>query len=274
MPIRLYMLVTGLIIALTASSCYEPQQGCLDVRAVNYYAGADENCCCRYPKLILSSNQLYDTLLFRLDSLYPADNGQLFRIKNIVFYISDVELGKAGETVRTSDSLQFRLFNAVQNDTLRQWLRDDATLIRRSPLDNQVATFSEDGYFDRIKFRIGLSDNLNSVIPALTPVSHPLYTQKENLHGNNGYVFLRAVIVRNSDPALAPDTIDLTIADIPDLFVESQGDFYHELGRDFRLTLNADWSRLFDGIDLSDYDIPQWKIRMASNLKDVFSVSQ
>jgi hypothetical protein len=268
------MLVTGLIIALTASSCYEPQQGCLDVRAVNYYAGADENCCCRYPKLILSSNQVYDTLLFRLDSLYPADNGQLFRIKNIVFYVSGVELGKAGETVRTSDSLQFRLFNAVQNDTLRQWLRDDATLIRRSPLDNQVATFSEDGNFDRIKFRIGLSDDLNSVIPVFAPTSHPLYTQKENLHNNNGYTFLRAVIVRNGDPALTPDTLDLTTSDIPDLFVESQGDFYHELGRDFRLTLNADWARLFDGIDLSVYDIPQWKIRMASNLKDVFSVSQ
>lgn len=274
MPIRLPLFIAGLIIALTANSCYEPQQGCLDVRAVNYYTGADENCCCRYPKLILTSDQVYDTLLFRLDSLYPADNGDLFRIKNIVFYISDVELGKAAGTVRTSDTLQFRLFNTAQNDTTRQWLRDDATLIRRSPLDNQVATFSEDGDFDRIRFRVGLSEETNRVIPALAPSSHPLYTQRENLHNGSGYVFLRAVIVRNSDPALTPDTLDLTASDIPELFIESQGNFYHEQGRDFRLVLRADWARLFDGIDLSDYDIPRWKIRMASNLNDVFSVSQ
>lgn len=92
MRTRRLLFIAGLIVALIANACYESQQGCLDVRAVNYYAGADENCCCRYPKLILSSDQVYDTLLFRLDSLYPADNGQLFRIKNIVFYISDVEL--------------------------------------------------------------------------------------------------------------------------------------------------------------------------------------
>lgn len=274
MHIRLPLFIAGLIIALTTSSCYEPQQGCLDVRAVNYYAGADENCCCRYPKLMLTSDQVFDSLLFRLDSLYPADNGDLFRIKNIVFYISDVELGNAAETVRTSDSLQFRLFNTIQQDTVRQWLRDDATLIRRSPLDNQVATVIEDGYFDRIKFRIGLSEDLNKVIPALAPASHPLYTQRENLHTNNEYVFLRAVIVRNNDPALTPDTLDLTASDIPELFVESQGSFFHEPGRDFRLVLHADWSRLFNGIDLSVYDIPQWKIKMASNLNDVFSVSQ
>jgi hypothetical protein len=274
MRTRRLLFIAGLIVALIANACYESQQACLDVRAVNYYAGADENCCCRYPKLILSSDQVYDTLLFRLDSLYPADNGQLFRIKNIVFYISDVDLGRAGETVRTSDSLQLRLYNASGNDTLRQWLRDDATLVRRSPLDNQVATFSDDGNFDRIKFRIGLSDDLDRVIPALAPASHPLYSQKENLHNGDGYVFLRAVIVRNSDPSLTPDTLDLTAPDIPDLFIESQGDFYHELGRDFRLTLHADWARLFDGVDLSVYDIPQWKIRMASNLRDVFSVSQ
>jgi hypothetical protein len=274
MPVRLSLFIAGLFIALIVTSCYEPQQGCLDVRAVNYYAGADENCCCRFPKLILSSDQVYDTLLFRLDSLYPSENGELFRIKNIMFYLSEVELGKSGETVRTSDSLQFRLFNTAQNDTVRQWLRDDATLVRRSPLDNLVATFSDDGDFDRIRFRIGLSADANRVIPALAPSSHPLYTQKEGLHNNNGYVFLRAVIVRNSDPDLQPDTLDLTAADIPDMFVESQGSFYHEQGRDFRLVLHADWARLFDGIDLSDYDIPRWKSVMAANLKDVFSVSQ
>ncbi|MFM8487646.1 MAG: hypothetical protein ACKOCH_15060, partial [Bacteroidota bacterium] len=172
MPVRLSLFIAGLFIALIVTSCYEPQQGCLDVRAVNYYAGADENCCCRFPKLILSSDQVYDTLLFRLDSLYPSKNGELFRIKNIMFYLSEVELGKAGETVRTSDSLQFRLFNTAQNDTVRQWLRDDATLVRRSPLDNQVATFSDDGDFDRIRFRIGLSADANRVIPALAPSSH------------------------------------------------------------------------------------------------------
>lgn len=274
MPARLLIFIAGLLIALTASSCYEPQQGCLDVRAVNYYAGADENCCCRFPKLILTSDQVYDTLLFRLDSLYPSDNGELFRIKNIVFYLSGVELEKAGEIVRTTDSLQFRLVNTAQNDTVIQWLRDDATLVRRSPLDNQVATFSDDGDFDKIRFRIGLSEDLNRVIPALAPLSHPLYTQKEGLNNSNGFVFVRAVIVRNSDPAFTPDTLDLTASDIPDLFVESQGNFYHETGRDFRLVLHADWSRLFNGIDLSDYDIPRWKSVMATNLKEVFSVSQ
>lgn len=269
---RLISLVV-FVILFGQTACFEPQDGCLDEGASNFYPAADNDCCCRYPNLVLAVDQVYDTLLYRQDSLFPGLGGHLFRIKSIVFYLSDFQLFKNGVLYEMGDSTDFKTYDALQNDTITQNLTDDFTLIRRTPIDNPVAAIREDGTFDQIRFRLGLNPEAQTIIPALAPVSHPLYLQKENLY-DDGYVFLQAVVVRDSDPATAPDTLNFYQNDLPNFNLEGNGAFTHELGLSFKVNLSADWAKLFEGVDWINGDISAWKSQIVVNLPSVFTVSQ
>lgn len=190
-----------------------------------------------------------------------------------MFYLSDFQLFKNGVLYEMGDSTDFKMYDPAQNDTITQTLTDDFTLIRRTPIDNAVAAIREDGTFDQIRFRLGLNPEAENIIPALAPTSHPLYLQKEDLY-NNGYVFLQAVVVRDSDLATAPDTLNFYQNDLPDFFLEGNGAFTHELGVNFKVNLLADWAKLFEGVDWTIGDTSAWKSQIVANLPSVFTVSQ
>ncbi len=262
-----------LAVILSLSACFQPREGCLDIAAVNFNAAADKDCCCRYPNLIVTTDQVYDTLLFRRDSLYLGAGGHLFRIKSMVFYLSEFEVSKAAEVFQIGDLIDLKTYGPSGIDTITKTFIDDFTLLRRSPLENTVGTFREDGYFDKIKFRLGLPLEAESVIPTLAPTSHPLRPQAENL-AQNGFVFLQAIVVRDSMAASTPDTLNFRRADLGDFFIEGNGNFRHQTGYNFPITLKADWAKLFQGVIWTTHDIPAWKSQIVVNLPSVFSVSQ
>jgi hypothetical protein len=213
-----------LLFVLTQNACFDPRDGCLDIAATNFNVYADKNCCCTFPNLTLTVDQVYDTLLFRQDSLYAGTGGHLFRIKSVAFYLSDFELFKNGTSFKMGDSLVLKTYDAANNDTINQIFTDDFTLIRRTPLNNEVASFREDGIFDAIKFRLGLNTGAEKIISALAPTSHPLRPQPENL-SQSGYVFLQAIIVRDSMAATVADTLNFVRSDIGDFFIEGRWQF-------------------------------------------------
>jgi hypothetical protein len=140
-----------------------------------------------------------------------------------------------------------------------------------------VGDFRPAGQFEKAKIRLGLSPDAQRVIPQLAPSGHPLRIQGDSLwYGKaTGYVFLQAVVVRDSVQATKPDTLALTQADLPDYFIEQMGAFTHRSGGyDFDLTLTIDYKKMFAGINWASGDIPAWKSQIVANLPNVFSVSQ
>lgn len=257
---------------LLLNACFEPREACLDIAATNFDASADKDCCCRYPKLVLSVDQVYDTLLFRQDSLYVGAADHLFRIKSIVFYLSDFQVFKNGVPFEMMDSVVLKTETAA-NDTIDQIYKDDFTLIRRAPLDNIVGTIREDGFFEKINFRLGLSEPIERVVSSLAPASNPLSTQPENL-AENGFVFMQLVVVRDSMAQTAPDTLHFRRAELGDFYIEGTGNFQHKTGYDFPMKLQADWAKLFEGVNWTTGDKVAWKSRIVANLPGVFIVSQ
>jgi hypothetical protein len=263
--------------ALVFTACYEPVEGCLDIEATNFNAAADEDCCCTYPKLILETVQRYDTLQYLPDSLYINDLGQVFRIKSVVFYLSEIQLFQGGNAFSVSDTVQLQTYSAFGNDTLKETFTDDFLLVRRTPVDNPVGDFRPSGAFDKVKIRLGLSGDAQRVVPALAPSGHPLRIQGDSLwYGPSvGYVFLQAVVVRDSMQATKPDTLAFTEADLTNFFIEKNGNYLHQSGGyDFRLKLGIDYKKMFEGINWSGGDISEWKGRIVVNLPSVFVVSQ
>jgi hypothetical protein len=260
--------------AFSLSSCFEPKEGCLDIAATNFDAAADKDCCCEYPKLVLTVNQVYDTLLFRNDSLYPDAQGRLFRIKSVAFYLSEFELKQNGSPFNVSDTLTLATLEGV--DTSSRLFINDFLLVRRTPLSFTVGTFRQDGFFELVKFRLGLSDAAQTVIPSKAPAAHPLATQPDGLWqgSSTGFIGLQAVVVRDSMSSTPPDTLRFTRADLGDFFLETSGSFVHPTGFDFPLILTVDYRQLFDGVNWSSHDISSWKSQIVSNLSASFTVSQ
>ncbi len=263
-----------LLLAATFTACFEPREGCLDISATNFDAGADKDCCCVYPKLVLRVDQVYDTLLFRNDLLYPASNGALFRIKSIAFYLSDFQVFQNGQSFRVSDTLTLNTFSG--NDTTAQLFINDFKLVRRSPLDYAIGTFQQDGNFEEVNFRLGLSNDAQKVIPFKAPANHPLAAQTDSLWRgqNNGFVFLQAVVVRDSMASTQADTLRFLQADLGQPFIGGTGVFVHPTGYDFPLKLRVDYKQMFEGVNWSVHDISAWKSTIIANLPSTFSVSQ
>lgn len=267
----------ALACVLAIYSCYEPIDGCLDIEATNFDASADKNCCCTYPKLRLETVQRFDTLQYRPDSLYPDGAGGLFRIKSVVFYLSEFQLFQGGGQFSVSDTVQLQAFAPAGNDTIKETFTDDFLLVRRTPVDNELGEFKPSGDFDNVKIRLGLSPDAQRVIPRLAKAGHPLRIQPDSLwYGRDaGFVFLQAVVVRDSMAATTPDTLAFTQAELADFFIGQAGSFVHRSGGyDFRLKLTVDYKKMFEGIDWTTGDISAWKSQIVVNLPNVFSVSQ
>jgi hypothetical protein len=262
------------VLSILLASCFEPREACLDIAATNFDASADKDCCCIYPKITLTVNQVYDNLLYKSDSLYLTDQGQIFRLKNVAFYLSDVELTQLGTSFTVSDTLTLVTREGV--DTSAQLFTNDFLLVRRSPVTYTVGTFRQDGNFETVKFRLGLSDAAQKVIPAKTPSNHPLGLQTDGLWQgyDEGYVWLQAVVVRNNMDTTPADTLRFTKADLGQVELSFNGNYVHPTGYDFPLILTVDYKKLFDGVNWSQGDISSWKSQIVSNIGASFSVSQ
>lgn len=274
LPLQMRTLTCLLLFSVIWASCYEPKEGCLDISATNFNAAADEDCCCEYPKLILAVNQVYDTLPFKSDSLYPDDQGHLFRIKSVLFYLSEFSLTQNSVTYQVTDTINLKTYAGA--DTVRQRFTDDFQLVRRSPVTYTIGTFPQDGLFNNLIMRLGLPDKAQQVVPSQAPSSHPLGVQAENLWVNqtDGYVWLQAVVVRDSMSNTVPDTLRFTKADLGNKSYGFAAQLMHQTGYDFPVILTVDYQKMFKGINWSMHDISAWKNQINSNLNTTFSVSQ
>jgi len=269
------LLTTGILLfALCFTACFEPKEGCLDIAATNFDAGADKDCCCEYPKLVLTVDQVFDTLLFKNDQLYQNSAGQLFQIKSVAFYLSDFQLFQNGELFKMSDTLTLNTF--AGSDTSSQLFTNDFQLVRRTPIDYVVGTFRQDGNFEEVNFRLGLSADAQKVIPFKAPANHPLSTQSDSLwRGQSaGFVFLQAVIVRDSLNNPKQDTLRFLESDLGQPRIGATGLFVHPTGYNFPMVLTVDYKKMFEGVNWSIHDIQAWKTKIIANLPSTFSVSQ
>ncbi|MDX1911254.1 MAG: hypothetical protein SFV22_07205 [Saprospiraceae bacterium] len=256
------------------SACFEPKEGCLDIAAINFDAAADKDCCCTYPQMIWSVEQQYDTLVFFNDSLYPADDGHLFRIRSVAFYLSEFEAIQNGASFRINETIDLK--TRAGADTVTRSFINDFLLLRRTPIEYAVGTIRQDGFFETLKFRVGLSPDAQKILPNKAPAGHPLAAQTDSLWrgDNNGFVFMQVVVQRDSMAMTPSDTLRFMESDLGAFIFEANGPFLHETGYNFPLKLGINYREMFRGINWTADDIPAWKTKIIANLPLVFNVSQ
>lgn len=255
--------------------CFEPTKGCLDIEAANFDASADEDCCCQYPSWRLGVSQVYGADIFRLDSVYENEFG-VFRVRNMVVYLSDFALLQNGGQWRQVEDLQtFKVFGPLVEDTLEKSFVDDFQLLRRTSTELNLGTFRYNGNFEGIRFRMGLSDEANTVIPSKAPANHPLRPQGEGLWQNrdNGYWAAMIIVAKDTTQQAIPDTLRFSNADLNAAFVNQNIAFSLDPGYDLQLLLTLDQQVLFKNVNWS-LPLSAWKSQIRDNFTFAWLVSQ
>lgn len=200
---------------LLAGGCYEPIEGCLDVRAINFDLQADRPCdeCCNYPALRFLLQHQYmgasDTASAPIGfgtSVYTDAAGQPFRINDLSYYISEVRLlHPDGTESGVENEIMFNV--ATGGDTTSMVFEDNFLLVRaRANVPRAVGNIREPRPIIAIRFLLGLNADAARAVPASLPNQHPLALQPDssNYEPGFGYLFKRLSLFRDT---VATDTI-------------------------------------------------------------------
>lgn len=270
----------GICCLLFGISCYEPKEGCLDAEATNFDANADELCpnCCEYPTLSLSflhkiaTSDTTSTNLVYNDSAYTVDGTHFFKINQIRFYISDVQLIHTdGSLYTTTDSIELKI---PQNsgDTSNISVPNNYILVDRNNFqDNTLGNFRKSGNFEGLQFQLGVIEPANHADPNQLSDNHPLSLQEESMHWStdSGYIF--------NQIALFPDTIvtDSIVVNYgtnewlrP---VSLQGTFFIPQGFDVTLVLQINYLEWFRNINFQTDTKPEMAAKIADHVAASFS---
>ncbi len=163
---------------LIVFSCAKPTEGCLDIRATNFNAAADENCCCTYPQVKLIVSHAADTLFQSPDSIYTNDLGQAYRLLSARFYLSDfIFYMRDVGAIEVADTILL-----TQADGSMTWVKNDVIQIQRSLSSYSIGTLVTSGKMDSISFQIGLLPAMTDKVPSDFPTKHPLNAPLSGLY--------------------------------------------------------------------------------------------
>lgn len=276
-----YPVVLALVLATLLASCESPTRGCLDIEATNLDVSADKPCkddCCTYPDLICNISQVFDGETWKQDDVDTNDLGQVFRIKDVAFYLSGFQLSKAGVDYFTTDSVAMKVFGPGTGDTLDARFRDDYVLVRRFPVAQAVGQFKTSGIFDQFNCNLGLLPDANNVVPRYAPLAHPLAKQNDSLwlNRNDKFVWMQIILVKDALSVTLPDTLRFTAADFGGVpyKISKPTALEHVTGFDFNFILLVDYARMFSGVDFANTGSAAWKSRILANLSTTFDVLQ
>ena len=274
----------SILLAALVSACYEPSEGCLDIRATNFDLDADEACgdCCTFPTLSLRFDNVWSyqdtTPPLDLDTFYVDAAGNPFRFERIRFYWSNLRLQtSSGETIRITDSLDISI--GENGDTNMITILDDIALadISGSSRTVSLGTLEPSGTLTQLQATFGIEDPTNKAITTSVSSSHPLAQQagRMNFNPEFGYVFAKIEFFQDT---VATDTVVREI----NLF---GSDFSRELTLDLiapapfvdgfnpTLVIENVLARWFEGIDVRSTDTTALKNNFVQNLTQSFTLT-
>jgi len=273
------------LLLINLNSCYEPEEGCLDLTSTNFDLDADEPCvdCCTYPKLKIRFNnkwQYADTLVaFTTDTFYLDVNNDPFRIERIRFYWSDYQLVlNDGSKIATTDLIDIKVANGADTSTIN--IVDHFMLADvNSSTDNfTLGSIRPNGILQGLNTNFGIDRPANSAITDDFTSTHVLAPQLGNMNygSEEGYIFAKIELFKDTT---ATDTIPYIInvfgdnalrnltLDLPVPVILTEG--FNPL-----LIIETDFAKWFDGINIRTGDTSTIQTQIVDNIAESFTLKE
>lgn len=259
------------LILLLITSCSEKEEGCLDIKATNFDASADKDCCCTYPSLVLNFSHKFDTLSFRVDEEYTLNEVDTFTVSSITMLFSGIHPLKNGATSFVEDTIHIQLDDGIGNQLLE--IEDNFILVKPTRFEYEVGTFSEPNTYDEIELDFGLKGDLNRIVPdSVHQSDHVLRSESDSIwNETEKYFYLYMNVTPDKDqPDLTKEVIISGENNQIELLLD--GPLLADVGYDFDVNVQIDYKLLFSGIDFVADDSINIANMIQQNLANSISI--
>lgn len=170
-------------------SCYQNQEGCLDVYASNYSLIADDACedCCTYPSLSLNIRTRKGDTFFKAGDTLSDIRGKSYRLLSMSYLLSDIVLEAPDSLVHVRNMV------TLVSDTS---VVDDSTPINPSLLSFTIGNIRYEGSIPNIRYRQGAAPRFMEIG---YPSTHRMEMFKDTFLRDGSYFSAMATIARGSE---------------------------------------------------------------------------
>lgn len=249
------------VLGLVLGGCGRPVEGCLDIRAVNFRADADRDCCCDWPSLSFSVSHRAGEENHDPFASYDNALGQAWRMPAPVLLLSDFRLHFAGQpALPLLDTMLL-----IDPNGPSAWWRRDQVVLDRDVSRFTAGRFIGSGFLDSITFLIGLAPGLEALPPDRFPEGHPLRTDRfmlwEEGMGYSGVLarFLVPPMVQDTQVWRLPTPLSVTIPVGQEVIT----------GRNVDGFITIDYRQWFEAQDLSGTSPqpgPLWPVQVRASI--------
>ena len=272
--------IAGLSLLFLAG-CYQPKEGCLDIRAKNYDVSADDPCptCCTYPQLtiafqhqVILTTQPDTFFSFRYNTAYPSpfDTSHYFDILRSRYFLSNFRLIREnGEAAGISDSIQIEVPEGVPVTVENNFTKVDRDIFQPSVIGKILAN----GSFRQIRFTLGLAESLLQTNPKSVPANHPLSIVSDTIIYKNGTGYIPNTLIFNPDTVSTATPLTFRFFEPKEITLDLPQPFELDKGFSVKLTLKINYMAWFEGIDLQNDSPLTMQDKLTNNLAKAFAVS-
>lgn len=248
------------------ASCYERQEGCLDINASNYSFVADDPCegCCTYPTFSIKLKHFWkDTILFP-DSVYVTDLQEQIQIVENSFYISDIVLtSDSGQSFRIEEKI-----DVTDPENMISEIFEDIEFTELTRQNYSIGTFKSPFVVSKLDFVIGIAGNYIATDEEDDFISDPdFYNEESSHHTNMRFSFV--------DDFVTNDTLSIASIGKQMVVPVSIGMSYEiPTGTSFSIPVVLDYDLLMKGIQISDLKGNEGLTKLQDNLKTAFRLEE
>ncbi len=279
-------LLLGSLLLVLLPGCFEPEEGCLDVEALNYDIDADSECdgCCVAPTMTLGVRHRFvvDDVVNRVfphssvfdPSTHLDDFGQAFQFKEIRYFLSNLRLSRVNGThLGALDSLLIALDDGRVTSTAV--VENNFALVESSILsDYDIGRIRGNGSFTSLDFIFGVAEPADEALIGELPDDHPLNDSTMYISTKEGLLFLDMEIYTDTI-ASQRDSLRVQL-DNTDLLsaLSLPVDFMLNPGFNVEIVLQADYASMLQGVNVRSDNAATIRQKIVDNLPNLFSVTE
>ncbi|BDS14689.1 hypothetical protein [Aureispira anguillae] len=257
------------LLILSFYSCTKKVEGCTHPRAINFNPEADVDEGCDYYELTLEfqhyANSLANDTLVMGNWLTDANN-ESFYLTTMKVLGGEMHLIKAGtdEVVTSPELTPFYDFNG-----LAIHVEDNFFISKLGKYDYNIASWTELGEFDRIRFHLGIPDKIRQTSPIkVSENQHPLSTTATTyMFDSTSMSYMTCQIVAKQPHT--GNTFTFTFFDyIP---IELPYNATVRDGENVPIRLRLDYLALFNGVSFSNDSQATIKNKILQNFPTAYS---
>ena len=266
-----------LFMLISFAACQELVEGCMHPRAINFNPEADSDIGCTYYQIQLLSQYGYNSnpldTFFYGTVLSDAD-GTPFTISQMPFLISHVHLVRVGTGEEKTSPEDLTVFDRLGNP---YYTEDNFGIIEAGSYTESVASWVELGDFDKVRFRVGVPDNVRNTNPsrvernptrAATSNNHPLSTSASTyMYDSTAMAYATSFV----DISLPNTTQSLRFNFFENWDIELPYSVTAIDGVSVGVNLRLNYAALFDGVSFTNDDSTTIHNKIVQNLSTAFS---